>query len=126
MTYKNLDKAFLFQIIVAVISIFFVSLFGVKGVAICALIALKPVIFERVKIKSEKAYLQMSINIARTTAILMIATILVLNILSFDFLFSINLDKRIWVDMVIPYLLFTLGIVGWFYASSSRFSEKIK
>jgi hypothetical protein len=79
--YKNLNLAFLVQILIGFGCILSISLLGAKGLASLALLAIRPLVLEKEKIKDEKRYWQFSYKIMLNSVIiifLMILSILII------------------------------------------------
>ncbi|MFZ2323669.1 MAG: hypothetical protein WAV89_08235 [Ignavibacteriaceae bacterium] len=114
MKYKNLNVAFLIEILVGFGCILSISLLGSKGLVSLILIALRPFILEKEPIKNEKLYRQFSYKIILNSMIiifLMIISILV--IMQFIPQWKTKLPSlEILLIEIFPFFLLTHGVIG--------------
>ena len=114
MKYKNLNIAFLIEILVGFGTILSISLIGYKGLSALAILALRPFILEREKIDDEKSYLQFSYKIlSNSLFIIFLMIISVLIIIQFipDWNSKLPHTENILI-LVIPFFLLTHGVIG--------------
>lgn len=114
MKYKNLNVAFLIEILVGFGCILSISLLGSKGLVSLVLIALRPFILEKEPIKNEKLYRHFSYKIILNSMIiifLMIISILV--IMQFIPQWKTKLPSlEILLIEILPFFLLTHGVMG--------------
>ncbi len=114
MKYKNLNLAFLFEIIVGFGCILTISFIGVKGLASLALLALRPLLLEKEPIKDAKKYYQFFYKITISSVIvisLMIISIFI--IAQFIPIWKTKLPQfDILLVEIIPFYLLTHGVLG--------------
>ena len=114
MKYKNLNIAFLIEILIGFGTILSISLIGYKGLSALAILALRPIILEREKIDDEKSYLQFSYKIlSNSLFIIFLMIISVLIIIQFipDWNSKLPPTENILI-LVIPFFLLTHGVIG--------------
>ncbi len=117
--YKNLNHSFLFEFIIGLISLLVTFIAGVKGIAVLALLALRPFIFERSQNVPEQNYWELIYNIFRVSVILTTVSI-ILTFLIFKF-YSFNAkDESIILLTVIPWFVLTHGLIGVVFAGSQK------
>jgi len=112
--YKNLNIAFLIEILIGFGTILSISLIGYKGLSALAILALRPFILEREKIDDEKSYLQFSYKIlSNSLFIIFLMIISVLIIIQFipDWNSKLPPTENILI-LVIPFFLLTHGVIG--------------
>ena len=114
MKYKNLNIAFLMEILIAFGTIISISLIGYKGLAALAILALRPLALEREKIEDEKSYMFFTYKIlSNSLAIIFIMIISIIVIIQFIPNWKAKLPP---IDMlfilIIPFFLLTHGVVG--------------
>jgi hypothetical protein len=118
--YKNLNLAFLVQILIGFGCILSISLLGAKGLASLALLAIRPLVLEKEKIKDEKRYWQFSYKIMLNSVIiifLMIFSILI--IIQFIPAWKTKLPSfEILIIELIPFFILTHGVIGILNTSS--------
>ena len=117
--YKNLNIAFLIEILIGFGTILSISLIGYKGLSALAILALRPFILEREKIDDEKSYLQFSYKIlSNSLFIIFLMIISVLIIIQFipDWNSKLPHTENILI-LVIPFFLLTHGVIGFFNLS---------
>ena len=114
MKYKNLNVAFLIEILVGFGCILSISLLGSKGLVSLVLIALRPFILEKEPIKNEKLYRHFSYKIILNSMIiifLMIISIMV--IMQFIPQWKTKLPSlEILLIEILPFFLLTHGVMG--------------
>ncbi len=123
--YKNLNLAFLIEIIVGFGCILTISFIGTKGLASLALLALRPLVLERETIKDEKKYYQFFYKITISSVIvisLMIISILI--IVQFIPVWKAKLPTfDILLVEILPFFLLTHGVLGFVNYSNFEKSE---
>lgn len=123
--YKNLNLAFLIEILVGFGCILTISFIGTKGLASLALLALRPLLLERETIKDEKKYYQFFYKIIVSSVIiiaLMIISILI--IVQFIPIWKAKLPTfDILLVEILPFFLLTHGVIGFINLSSFEKSE---
>ena len=114
MKYKNLNVAFLIEILVGFGCILSISLLGSKGLVSLVLIALRPFILEKEPIKNEKLYRQFSYKIIlNSTIIIFLMIISILVIMQFIPQWKTKLPSlEILLIEIFPFFLLTHGIIG--------------
>lgn len=114
MKYKNLNVAFLIEILVGFGCILSISLLGSKGLISLVLIALRPFILEKEPIKNEKLYRQFSYKIIlNSTIIIFLMIISILVIMQFIPQWKTKLPSlEILLIEIFPFFLLTHGIIG--------------
>ncbi len=115
MKYKNLNFAFLLEIIIGFGTILSISLMGNKGIAFLALMALRPIFLKRENIKDEKLYWQFSYKIIlNSTIVLALMIISILIIVQFIPVWKVKLPSfEILLVELIPFFLLTHGVMGY-------------
>lgn len=115
MKYKNLNFAFLLEIIIGFGTILSISLMGNKGIAFLALLALRPIFLKRENIKDEKLYWQFSYKIIlNSTIVLSLMIISILIIVQFIPVWRVKLPSfEILLVELIPFFLLTHGVMGY-------------
>jgi hypothetical protein len=117
MKYKNLNLAFLFEIIIGFGCIISVSLLGFGGLISLALIGLKPFFLEREPISDEKKYWRFSYRV-------MLSSLIIISLFIISIFILINLvpslskklppiDKILY--LLIPFFFMTRGVIGFIY-----------
>lgn len=119
MKYKNLNLAFLFEIIVGFGTILSISLLGYKGLAALAVLAIRPFILEREQIKDEKLYLQFSFKVL-SNSLIIIFLMIVFEIIIIQFI--PNWKAKLpplenLLIIIIPFFLLTHGVIGYINSS---------
>jgi hypothetical protein len=118
--YKNLNLAFLFEILIGFGCILSISLLGNRGLTSLVLIALRPIFLEKELIKDEKLYWQFSYKILLNSIIiiaLMIISILI--IVQFIPAWKTRLpSSEILFIEIIPFFILTHGVIGFVNVSS--------
>lgn len=120
MKYKNLNLAFLVQILIGFGCILSISLLGAKGLASLALLAIRPLVLEKEKIKDEKRYWQFSYKIMLNSVIIISLMILsILIIIQFIPVWKTKLPSfEILIIELIPFFILTHGVIGILNTSS--------
>ena len=120
MKYKNLNLAFLVQILIGFGCILSISLLGAKGLASLALLAIRPLVLEKEKIKDEKRYWQFSYKIMLNSVIIIFLMILsILIIIQFIPAWKTKLPSfEILIIELIPFFILTHGVIGILNTSS--------
>lgn len=118
--YKNLNLAFLIEIIIGFGTILSISLIGYKGLTALILIALRPFLLEREEIDDEKKYWQFSYKIISSSLIIIFLMILsVFVIIQFIPAWKAKLPSSdILLLVIIPFFLLTHGVIGFINSSS--------
>jgi len=118
--YKNLNLAFLVQILIGFGCILSISLLGAKGLASLALLAIRPLVLEKEKIKDEKRYWQFSYKIMLNSVIIISLMILsILIIIQFIPVWKTKLPSfEILIIELIPFFILTHGVIGILNTSS--------
>ncbi len=121
MKYKNLNLAFLFEIIVGFGCIISVSTLGFSGLISLVLIGLRPFFLEREPISDEKTYWRFSYKVLLSSLIIISLFIISIFIL-INFLPSLSkklppTDKILY--LLIPFFLMTRGVIGFIYNQKS-------
>ncbi len=119
MKYKNLTLAFLFEIVVGFGTILSISLLGYKGLAVLAVLALRPFILEQEQIKDEKLYLQFSYKVL-SNSLIIIFLMIVFEIIIIQFI--PNWKAKLpplenLLIIIIPFFLLTHGVIGYINTS---------
>lgn len=120
MKYKNLNLAFLVQILIGFGCILSISLLGAKGLASLALLAIRPFVLEKEIIKDEKRYWQFSYKIMLNSVIIIFLMILsILIIIQFIPAWKTKLPSfEILIIELIPFFILTHGVIGILNTSS--------
>ena len=120
MKYKNLNLAFLVQILIGFGCILSISLLGAKGLASLALLAIRPLVLEKEKIKDEKRYWQFSYKIMLNSVIIISLMILsILIIIQFIPVWKTKVPSfEILIIELIPFFILTHGVIGILNTSS--------
>lgn len=122
MKYKNLNLAFLFEIIIGFGCIISVSVLGFSGLISLFLIGLRPFFLERETISDEKNYWRFSYKVM-LNSIIIISLFIVSVFILIDFVPTLSRklppnDQILY--LLIPFFLMTRGVVGFIY------NQKIK
>lgn len=124
MKYKNLNFAFLIEILIGLGTILTISLIGYKGLVPIALLALRPLVLEREEVKNEKEYWQFSYKIMVNSVLLISLLIIILFVIG-NFFPQLSLKlpphKILFIE-VIPFFILTHGVVG--IVNSSNLEQK--
>lgn len=114
MKYKNLYRAFLFEIVIGLGCILTISLIGYKGLAALTILALRPFLLEREKIKDEKLYLEFSYKILLNSLIIIFLMIISISVIvQFIPQWEAKLPPMdILLITIIPFFLLTHGAIG--------------
>lgn len=117
MKYKNLNLAFLFEIVIGFGCIMSVALWGQFGFATIALIALRPLLLEKEQIKDEKSYLSLSYKVL-SNSIVIVAMLIITIFIIINFIPNLisklpPRDKILF--LLLPFFLMTHGVVGFMY-----------
>lgn len=112
--YKNLQLAFLIEIIVGFGTILSISLIGPKGLAALAILALRQFILEKEIIKDEKNYFQFFYKILQSSLLIIFIMIVSLIIIMLFFpVWNAKLPpaENLLVT-ILPFFLLTHGVIG--------------
>lgn len=122
MKYKNLNLAFLIEILIGFGTVLSISLIGYKGLTALVLIALRPFLLEREKIEDEKKYLQFLYKILSGSLIIIFLMILsIFVIIQFIPAWKAKLPSfDILLIVIIPFFLLTHGVIGFINLSSFK------
>lgn len=117
MKYKNLNLAFLYEIIVGFGCIMSVAILGQNGLATLGLIAIRPLVLEKEKINDEKAYFTLTYK-ALSSSIIIVAMLIIAIFIIINFMPHLipklpPRDKILF--LLIPFFLMTHGVVGFMY-----------
>jgi hypothetical protein len=123
--YKNLNLAFLIEILVGFGTILSISLLGYKGLTALVLIALRPFLLEREQIKNDKLYWQFTYKIlSGSLMIIFLMIISIFIILQFIPVWRSKLPTtEILLIVIIPFFLLTHGVIGFINSSEINQSE---
>jgi hypothetical protein len=112
--YKNLQLAFLIEILVGFGTILSISLMGRKGLAALAILALRPIVLEKVIIKDEKIFFRFFYKtLMSSLSITFIMIVLLILIMQFIPEWSVKLPPtEILLIIIIPFFLLTHGVIG--------------
>ncbi len=117
MKYKNLNLAFLFEIVIGFGCIMSIAAWGQNGLATIALIAIRAFIMEKEKINDEKSYFTFTYKVLSSSivivAMLIIAIFIVINF--FPQLASKLPPRDKILFLLLPFFLMTHGVVGFMY-----------
>jgi len=117
MKYKNLNLAYLFEIIIGIGCIISISVLGFSGLISLALIGLRPFFLEREPISDEKNYWRFSYKV-------MLSSLLIISLFIISILILINyfpsLSKKLppfdkILYLLLPFFLMTRGVVGFIH-----------
>lgn len=112
MRYKNLNLAFLMEIIVGFGSIISISILGPKGMAALILIAIRPFILERESIEQDNFYwrfiYRVNYHTLIVTSLFIITYYLVTTLQRTTYLME---DHNLLLQLI-PFFLLTHGVVG--------------
>ncbi len=117
MKYKNLNLAFIFEIIIGFGCILSVSILGFSGLISLSLIFLRTIFLEKEPISDEKSYWRFSYRIMSNS--LMIISLFIISIfILVNFLPSLarklpSTDQILY--LLIPFFLMTRGVVGFIH-----------
>jgi hypothetical protein len=118
--YKNLQLAFLVEILVGFGTILSISLIGTKGLAALAILALRPIVLEKEIIRDDKTFFRFFYNtLMSSLSIIFIMIVLLIIIMQFIPQWSVKLPPTKFVLIIIlPFFLLTHGVIGLFNYSS--------
>ncbi len=109
--YKSQPQAFLCEIIVASLALLGVSLWGVKGLVLIALLVFRPFILE-IEIKDvDKIYWIKHFNVIKLSLILTSLTIIAVYFISY-FYNSFGANADFIMKMIFPYFMLIHGCAG--------------
>lgn len=112
MKYKNLNLAFLIEIIVGFGCIISIGMLGSKGLISLVLIALRPFILEKERIENEKAYLQFIYKINFHSIIVTSIFIIIFYFTTYVIPTFDLMSDHLLLLQIIPFFLLTHGVVG--------------
>ncbi len=112
MKYKNLNLAFLIEIIVGFGCILSIGLLGSKGLVSLILIALRPLILEQEKIEYDKTYWQFFYKVNFHSIVVTSIFIIIFYFISFFHLTPNIANDHLLLLQLIPFFLLTHGVVG--------------
>lgn len=123
MKYKNLNIAFLIEILIGFGTILSISLIGYKGLSALVILALRPFVLEREEIKDEKSYLKFSYKILSSSLIIIFLMIIsIFIIIQFIPKWTAKLPPlENLLIIIIPFFLLTHGVIG--FVNSSTLDE---
>jgi hypothetical protein len=123
--YKNLNLAFLIEILVGFGTILSISLLGYKGLTALVLIALRPFLLEREQIKNDKLYWQFTYKIlSGSLMIIFLMIISIFIIIQFIPVWRSKLPTtEILLIVIIPFFLLTHGVIGFINSSEVNQSK---
>jgi hypothetical protein len=123
--YKNLNLAFLIEILVGFGTILSISLLGYKGLTALVLIALRPFLLEREQIKNDKLYWEFSYKIlSGSLMIIFLMIISIFIIIQFIPVWRSKLPTtEILLIVIIPFFLLTHGVIGFINSSEVNQSK---
>ena len=114
MKYKNLFLAYSTEVIVALLTLIFVTLLGVKAISFLALIALRRFILEREQLLPQNEFWYKSFNLGRN-ALIVLATIIILLSVFLDianqYEFILENKDRVLL-LILPLYILIHGILG--------------
>lgn len=112
MKYKNLNLAFLIEIIVGFGCILSIALLGYKGLMSLVLIGLRPFLLEKEKILDEKSYWHLNYRI--TFHSLIVTSIFIMTVYFISYLNQqvYMIKDRFTLLQLIPFFLLTHGVTG--------------
>jgi hypothetical protein len=117
MKYKNLNLAYLFEIIIGFGCIMSIAVLGQNGLATLGLIVIRPFILDKEQIKDEKTYYTFSYKVLSSSivivAMLIIAIFIILNFIPHLIPKLPPRDKILF--LLLPFFLMTHGVVGFMY-----------
>ena len=125
MKYKNINIAFLIEILVGFGTIISISLLGYKGLAALAILLLRPFVLEREKIEDTKSYLKFTYKIlSNSLAIIFIMMMSIIIIIQFIPTWQMKLPSidKLFI-LLIPFFLLTHGVIGFINLSLLDKSE---
>ncbi len=111
MHYKHLHHAFLFEFVVGLLTIYFVFAVGSKGMAVVALLALRPLVLDILPGPTEERLWRMYYKAAKWGLLLTGATI-VITYLFFNYLTAGFHDRGIVFLTIIPWFMIIHGFIG--------------
>ncbi len=112
MKYKNLNLAFLIEIIVGFGCILSIGLLGSKGLVSLILIALRPLILEQEKIENDKTYWKFFYRVYFHSIVVTSIFIIIFYFISFFHLRPDITKDHLLLLQLIPFFLLTHGVVG--------------
>ena len=125
MKYKNINIAFLIEILVGFGTIISISLLGYKGLAALAILLLRPFVLEREKIDNTNSYLKFTYKIlSNSLAIIFIMMMSIIIIIQFIPAWQMKLPSidKLFI-LLIPFFLLTHGVIGFINLSLLDKSE---
>lgn len=112
MKYKNLNLAFLIEIIVGFGCIISIGMLGSKGLISLVMIALRPFILEKEKIENEKNYLQFIYKVNYHSIVITSLFIIIFYFTTLTLTSSHLMNDHLLLLQIIPFFLLTHGVVG--------------
>jgi hypothetical protein len=113
--YKNLNIAFLFEILIGFGTIISISLMGSKGLTALAFMILRPLILKREKIEDTDSYFKSFYKILFSS--LSIISIMMISIVIITLFIPIWRDRlpspEIMFVVILPFFLLTHGVIGY-------------
>jgi hypothetical protein len=112
--YKSYPKAFLFEILIASLTLLFISFWGIAGLVVLALFGLRPLIFKIENKNTDESFAHKHYRIFKLSIILTAVTIILVYSIS-DLLLHSTLDHDFLIKMCFPYFLLIHGCIGTIY-----------
>lgn len=112
MKYKNLNLAFLIEIIVGFGCIISIGVLGLKGLISLMLIALRPFILEKERIENEKIYLQFIYKVNYHSIVVTSIFIIIFYFTTYVIPTFDLMSDHLLLLQIIPFFLLTHGVVG--------------
>ena len=112
MKYKNLNLAFLIEIIVGFGCILSIGLLGSKGLISLILIALRPLLLEQEKIENDKNYWRFVYKVNFHSMVVTLIFIIIFYFITFFHLRPDITNDHLLLLQLIPFFLLTHGVVG--------------
>ncbi|MDP2363897.1 MAG: hypothetical protein Q8M94_09030 [Ignavibacteria bacterium] len=122
--YKNLQLAFLIEILIGFGTILSISLVGPKGIAALAMLALRPFVLDKENIQDQESYFQFSYKVlSNSLSIIFIMIFSIIIILQFIPIWKAKLPPvEVMFIVLIPFFLLTHGVIG--LINYSSFDQK--
>lgn len=112
--YKSYQKAFLFEIIIGLLTLFTVVLWGVLGFIILALFGFRPLILEIINKQVDDLFWFRHYNLIKLSVVLTSGIIIIVYAVS-DLYMNAELNADIFLRVSIPFFILIHGIVGIFF-----------
>lgn len=115
MAYRHPRQAYLFETVVALLSLLLCLKVGKLGYLALALIALRPVLLETIKTKQDQTNYWIYYHAMRL-AVYFAGGAILLTVFAFQFEPFSSYDKKLIFTLIVPWFMLAHGFIGYFVA----------